>query len=99
MFTVLDLPPSKCNNSRVTFFLTIYTPRVIVATLIWRRNKVDSKKIIRMIEKDGWFLVRVKGDHHQFKHSTKPGLVTVAHPSKDIPKGTLNSIRKQAGLK
>ena len=52
-----------------------------------------------MIEKDGWFLVRVKGDHHQFKHPTKLGLVTVAHPTKDMPKGTLNSIKKQAGLK
>lgn len=60
---------------------------------------MKSRDVISMLEEDGWFLVRVKGDHHQFKHPTKPGLVTVAHPTKDVPKGTLNSIKKQAGLK
>ena len=60
---------------------------------------MDSREVIRMIEEDGWCLVRVKGSHHQYKHSTKPGLVTVKHPTKDMPKGTLNNIKKQAGLK
>ena len=55
---------------------------------------------IRMIEDDGWYLVRTRGSHSHFKHPTKPGLVTIAgHPGVDIPKGTLNSILKQAGLK
>jgi len=59
------------------------------------------KEIIRLIEKDGWFLARQKGSHMQFKHPTKPGLVTVAaHAlSDDLAKGTENSILKQAGLK
>ncbi|HWK53797.1 MAG TPA: type II toxin-antitoxin system HicA family toxin [Hyphomicrobiales bacterium] len=35
--------------------------------------------------------------HHQFKHAKKPGLVTVKHPDKDIPKGTLANIHRQAG--
>ncbi len=52
-----------------------------------------------MIESDGWYEVRVKGSHHQFKHLTKSGLVTVPHPKKDLPKGTVNNILKQAGLK
>jgi predicted RNA binding protein YcfA (HicA-like mRNA interferase family) len=60
---------------------------------------VNSTKIIDLIEKDGWFQVRVTGSHHHFKHSTKPGLVTVPHPKKDLPQGTCNSILKQAGLK
>jgi len=30
---------------------------------------------------------------------TKPGRVTVPHPEKDIPIGTLCSIEKQAGIK
>lgn len=42
---------------------------------------------------------RVKGSHHQFKHPTPPGLVTVKHPDGDIPKGRLDNIRKQAGWK
>lgn len=52
-----------------------------------------------MLWLDGWSLVRVKGSHHQFKHPTKLGLVTVKHPDIGIPAGTLNSIRKQAGWK
>ena len=47
----------------------------------------------------GWSLARIRGSHQQFKHSTKPGLVTVAgHPSDELAPGTLNSILKQAGL-
>ena len=53
-----------------------------------------------MIETDGWYLVRTRGDHRQFHHPIKPGTVTVAGKSGvDIPPGTLNSILKQAGLK
>ncbi|PIV33008.1 MAG: addiction module toxin, HicA family [Lysobacterales bacterium CG02_land_8_20_14_3_00_62_12] len=60
---------------------------------------MNSGDVIKQLEADGWVLARVKGSHHQFKHPTKPGLVTIKHPYQDIPKGTLNSIRKQAGWK
>jgi predicted RNA binding protein YcfA (HicA-like mRNA interferase family) len=52
-----------------------------------------------MLEKDGWRIAATKGSHHQFTHPTKKGRVTVSHPNRDMPKGTLNSILKQAGLK
>ncbi len=53
-----------------------------------------------MIEEDGWYLVTTKGSHRQYKHSVKPGRVTIAgHPSHDLAPGTLNSILKQAKLK
>ena len=53
-----------------------------------------------MLEADGWFQVRTKGSHRQFRHRTKPGTVTVAgKPNVDVPPGTLNSALKQAGLK
>jgi len=58
------------------------------------------RAIIRTLEEDGWYLDRTKGDHRQFKHPTKKGLVTVAGKmSVDVPPGTLNNILKQAGLK
>ncbi|WP_204627316.1 type II toxin-antitoxin system HicA family toxin [Haemophilus haemolyticus] len=58
---------------------------------------VDSKTAIKMIEEDGWYLDRVKGSHHQYKHPTKKGTVTIPHPRKDL--GHLEkSIKKQAGL-
>jgi len=57
-------------------------------------------EIIREIEKAGWCHARTKGSHRQFTHPTRPGIVTVAgHTSDEIDRGTLNSIRKQAGLK
>ncbi len=58
-----------------------------------------SRDIIKKLENDGWELVAVRGSHHQFKHKTKPGRVTVPHPKKDLTPGTLNSIAKQAGWK
>jgi predicted RNA binding protein YcfA (HicA-like mRNA interferase family) len=59
----------------------------------------DSREIIRAIEKAGWEHVATKGDHWQFKHPTRPGRVTVPHPKRDLPIGTLRSIEKQAGVK
>lgn len=58
------------------------------------------RDVIKLIEKDGWYLVRQKGSHKQFKHKTKKGLVTVAahKMSDDVAPGTLNSIYKQAQL-
>jgi len=58
------------------------------------------KEIIKIIEQDGWFMVRSKGSHRQFKHNNKKGVVTIAgNLNDDLAKGTLNSILKQADLK
>jgi predicted RNA binding protein YcfA (HicA-like mRNA interferase family) len=59
---------------------------------------MDSRDVIRRIEVAGWREVRQSGSHRQFKHPTKPGLVTVPSPKKDIPAGTLRSIAKQVGI-
>ena len=58
-----------------------------------------SREIIAALTKGGWREVARKGSHVQFKHPTKPGRVTVPHPERDIPIGTLKSIEKQSGLK
>ena len=60
---------------------------------------MKSGDIIKRLKADGWFLVHVVGSHHQFKHLTKPGKVTVPHPKKELPLPTFNSILKQAGLR
>ena len=60
---------------------------------------MDSKDIIKILKKDGWYKVGTVGSHNHFKHPTKKGKVTVPHPRKDIPIGTLKKIWKQAGLK
>ena len=58
----------------------------------------SSKEIIKLLEADGWRLARIDGSHHHFLHPTKKGIVTVKHPDKDIPIGTLKSIERQSGL-
>jgi predicted RNA binding protein YcfA (HicA-like mRNA interferase family) len=60
---------------------------------------LDSRDLVRELKRDGWFEVNQVGSHKQFKHPTKKGRVTVPHPKRDIPKGTLKSIEKQAGVK
>lgn len=58
------------------------------------------KNVIKILEKDGWHIVRTRGSHRQFKHLSKKGLVTIAGKASDeLAPGTLNSIQKQAGLK
>ncbi|MGE9760874.1 type II toxin-antitoxin system HicA family toxin [Pseudomonas sp. PDM20] len=58
-----------------------------------------SREIIELLIEDGWLEIGCNGRHHQFKHPDKPGKVTVPHPKASLPKGTVNSILKQAGLK
>jgi predicted RNA binding protein YcfA (HicA-like mRNA interferase family) len=60
---------------------------------------VTSAEVIRILKAAGWELVRTKGSHHHFGHPSKPGIVTVPHPKKDFPIGTLKSIEKQAGVR
>jgi predicted RNA binding protein YcfA (HicA-like mRNA interferase family) len=60
---------------------------------------MNSRALIRLLEADGWRCVRIRGSHHQFKHSSKPGLVTVPHPKKDLGTGLIKAILKQAGIR
>jgi predicted RNA binding protein YcfA (HicA-like mRNA interferase family) len=60
---------------------------------------MNSQDIITAIQRDGWVQVAQKGSHAQFKHPTKKGRVTVPHPKRDVPIGTLKSIERQSGLK
>ena len=60
---------------------------------------MNSREIIRLLLKAGWFEVAQKGSHVQFKHGEKQGRVTVPHPKQDVPLGTLRSIEKQAQMK
>ena len=58
------------------------------------------REVIKLMEKDGWDLERIKGSHRQYKHPYKKGLVTISgHLNDDIAKGTFSSILKQSGLK
>jgi predicted RNA binding protein YcfA (HicA-like mRNA interferase family) len=60
---------------------------------------MNSRDIIRLLERAGWRRVAQKGSHVQFKHPELPGRVTVPHPKQDVPLGTLRSIETQAQMK
>jgi predicted RNA binding protein YcfA (HicA-like mRNA interferase family) len=60
---------------------------------------MNSRDIIRALEKAGWVHVATKGDHWQFKHPTRSGRLTVPHAKPDLPIGTTRSIEKQSGVK
>lgn len=66
--------------------------------MLCRITHMNSAALIKQLTAQGWVLVNTVGSHHQFKHPTKPGKVTVPHPKKDLPIGTVKSIKKQAGL-
>jgi predicted RNA binding protein YcfA (HicA-like mRNA interferase family) len=60
---------------------------------------MDSRKIIKELKLNGWYEVAQSGSHIQFRHPQRKGRVTVPHPKKDIPIGTLKSIERQSGFK
>ncbi len=60
------------------------------------KKAIEMEKIILA---DGWLFKNQVGSHRHYIHPTKPGKVTIPFHGKDIPKGTENSILKQAGLK
>lgn len=60
---------------------------------------MKSRDIIRALEAKGWKLTQISGSYHQFKHPKRKGRVTVPHPTKNVPIGTLKSIEKQSGVK
>ena len=58
------------------------------------------REVIKLIEADGWRMVRQKSSHRQYHHPTKRGTVTVSgHLNEDLKPGTLASIYRQAGPK
>jgi len=62
-------------------------------------TNTHSRDLIKRLKEDGWYEVNQVGSHKQFKYPQKKGRVTVPHPNRDIPVGTLKSIEKQAGIK
>lgn len=57
----------------------------------------SSRDIIKRLKDDGGEEIGVTGSHRHYRHPKKSGKVTVPHPVKDLPKGTVRSIEKQAG--
>ena len=60
---------------------------------------VRPRQLIRALERAGFFLHHTRGSHYYLKHPEKSGvLVTVPYHSRDLKRGTLRAILRQAGL-
>jgi len=60
---------------------------------------MNSKEVMKKMKKAGWTVSRIKGSHHQMTHPDFAHTVTVPHPKKELGKGLVKAIFKQAGLK
>jgi len=63
------------------------------------KEAMGSKEILKKLQSDGWEIVRTRGSHHQLRHPEKSGTVTVPHPKRELPTGTVRSIERQSGVK
>lgn len=59
---------------------------------------MKSADVMKALEADGWIKVRQKGSHCHFRKEGNPNIVTVPHPKRDLPIGTLRNIQKASGL-
>jgi predicted RNA binding protein YcfA (HicA-like mRNA interferase family) len=59
---------------------------------------VTGKQLLSLLKQNGWEVDRIRGSHHILKKGAGTIAVPV-HGNRDIPKGTLNAILKQSGLK
>ena len=73
------------------------TPLVYIDTQQEWVLERKSKRLIRMLQQDGWVHVATEGSHWQFSHPAKPGRVTIPHPNKDIRRPAVASIYRPAG--
>ena len=92
----MDRPGRSAGQGCVTsgLYTSLYTSAILA-----HRVSVNSREVIRAIERAGWVHAGTRGSHRQFAHPKRPGRVTVPHPQRDIPVGTPRSIERQAGVK
>ena len=55
------------------------------------------REVESMILKNGWYQVKQKGSHHQYKHPTKPGKITIPEHGGDLNPDTVKSINETSG--
>ena len=62
-------------------------------------DNLKPKELMKILEADGWLLIRVRGSHHMYRHPNKPGMLIVPFHNNDMRPGTVNQILKDAGMK
>lgn len=59
---------------------------------------LTPKKVIALLKRNGFVLDHTTGSHYIFYNPETKKRIMVAHHTKDLPKGTLHKILKQAGI-
>lgn len=60
---------------------------------------LNPDQIIKIPEKKGFKLIRIKGSHHIYRNFETKRMTIVPYHKKDLPQGTFMEILKQAGIK
>lgn len=61
---------------------------------------MKCSEILRLLKKDGWVVISVRGSHLKLKHPVKKGFIIFPdHGSKELGKGLEKKILKDADLK
>ena len=59
-----------------------------------------AKELEKVLIGNGWHYVRQTGSHKIYKKDSCPTTIAIpSHNNKDLPKGTLSAILKQADIK
>ena len=60
---------------------------------------MKASEFLRILQRDGWYVVRQTGSHFIMRHPEKAGQIIVPyHGAKEMRKGTLLKLWKEAGL-
>jgi len=60
---------------------------------------VSGKQVIAALEKEGWYVKRVRGSHHVLRHPDIPDAIPVpVHGNRPVKRGTLASILRAVGI-
>ncbi|MGL5083787.1 MAG: type II toxin-antitoxin system HicA family toxin [Microcoleaceae cyanobacterium] len=62
-------------------------------------KSISGKTLCKIVERNGWELKRVTGSHHIYAKEGIDAILSIpVHSNRDLPKGTLKSIMKDAEL-
>jgi len=60
---------------------------------------VTGRQLIKIMKRNGWILDRVSGSHHVMIKEGRRSIPVPVHGQRDLPKGLVNAILRQAGIK
>jgi predicted RNA binding protein YcfA (HicA-like mRNA interferase family) len=60
---------------------------------------VSGKQLVKILERQGWYVKRVRGSHRIMRHPDIPDAIPVpVHGNQSIKRGTLGNILRTAGI-